>query len=121
MNIVNVDFICFISFIILFIISILINVKNSKVNSEFNKHVEQIEDEKLKLSVNVKFRQIIRYQGLLGLIGLFMGLVIGVGFFNQDFERQGVKEYLRGNITVKYQNTYEDSTLVKCDTIIKLK
>ena len=119
MNIV--DLICFISFFALFIISILINVKNANVNSEFNKHVEEIEDEKLKLSVNVKFRQIIRYQSSLGLIGLFMGLVIGIGSFNQDFERQGVKEYLRGNMEVKYQNTYEDSTLVKCDTIIKFK
>ena len=78
-------------------------------------------DDKLKISFIKNHSKNKKLSGIFTFIALTMGLIISIGVFNYDFQKMGVKEYLRGNVEVKQKTIYEDSMLIKCDTIINLK
>lgn len=116
-----VDFICYLSFIIFIVIFYIINIEMSKISDSFEKDIENINDDNLYKKLINYNKKLIKYHSVIYLVFLCLGFCIAIGIFNDVFMKQGVKEYFRGNMEVKYQEVYEDSILIKCDTIIKLK
>lgn len=115
-----VGFICFLSFIIFIVIFYIINIKLDKISNKFEEDIKNINDDKLHIKFNIYKRKLTEYHSAIRLVSLCL-VCVAMGMFDDVFMKQGVKEYFRGNIEVKYQKVYEDSTLIKCDTIIKLK
>ena len=117
----TVEIICIVIFIILFLIQTYCNIKLSRLDNEHEKLVNKLNDDKLKISFIKNHSKNKKLSGIFAFIALTMGLIISIGVFNYDFQKMGVKEYLRGNVEVKQKTIYEDSMLIKCDTIINLK
>lgn len=57
-------------------------------------------------------------RGLFGIIFIAAGISFVIYSFNEEFRRDVVRDYLRGRITVTYQDVYQDSLIIKRDTII---
>lgn len=57
-------------------------------------------------------------RGLFGIIFIAAGISFVIYSFNEEFRRGVVRDYLRGRITVTYQDVYQDSLIIKRDTII---
>ena len=117
----TVEIICIVIFIILFLIQTYCNIKFSSLDDKYEKLVDELNDDKLKISFIKNHEKNKKLSGIFALIALIMGLIIAIGLFNSDFQKMGVKEYLRGNVEVKQKTVYEDSVFIKCDTIINLK
>ena len=117
----TVEIICIVIFIILFLIQTYCNIKLSWLDDEYEKLVDKLNDDKLKMSFIKNYANNKKLNGIFAIIALIMGFIIGIGLTNSDFQKMGVREYLRGNVEVKQKTVYEDSVLIKCDTIINLK
>ena len=57
-------------------------------------------------------------RGLFGIIFVAAGVSFIIYSFNEEFRKDVVKDYLRGRITVTYQDVYQDSLIIRRDTII---
>ncbi len=57
-------------------------------------------------------------RGLFGIIFVAAGVSFVIYSFNEEFRKGVVKDYLRGRITVTYQDVYQDSLIIRRDTII---
>lgn len=57
-------------------------------------------------------------RGLFGIIFVAAGVSFVIYSFNEEFRKDVVKDYLRGRITVTYQDVYQDSLIIRRDTII---
>lgn len=57
-------------------------------------------------------------RGLFGIIFVAAGVSFFIFSFNEEFRKGVVKDYLRGRITVTYQDVYQDSLIIRRDTII---
>lgn len=108
-------------FAISMIIIFICHYKNDKATKEIIKKIEKFDDYKLECNFNEYYKKIIRYHTLRSLFSIYIGFCIAIGLWYNFFMIEGVKEYIRGNVEVKYHQTYEDSVLVKSDTIINLK
>lgn len=117
----SISIVCICIFLILLIIQSYCNHRLSKIDNEYEKLVDELNDDKLKISFLKNHITNKNLNVISSLIALGIGIIVSIGLFNSDFQKMGVEEYLRGNVEVKQKTIYEDSVLIKCDTIIKLK
>ena len=114
----TLEILCLICFIVFMIILFFIDNKITDINNQFDKNIE---NNNLQTQYNFYTKQIMRFHGMALIVSFGVGMCYGIGWWNKIEMKHGVEEYLRGNVEVKYRNIYEDSVLIRCDTIINLK